>query len=102
MRESGLNPDEMSNEQLAAFEGLENLEKSNWLSKIFSYGSIIFGLEAIINLFTLDIRAFIFFGAVSLVLMYIGYRTEILFASKKFYEASILKWSQDQQKKKDE
>ncbi|HOV97795.1 MAG TPA: hypothetical protein PLW49_02145 [bacterium] len=102
MRESGLNPDEMSNEQLAALEGMENVEKRNWLSKIFSYGSIIFGLGAIINLFTLDIGAFIFSGVVSLVLMYIGYRIQSRIASKKFYEASILKWSQDQQKKKDE
>jgi len=81
---------------------MENVEKRNWLSKIFSYGSIIFGLGAIINLFTLDIGAFIFSGVVSLVLMYIGYRIQSRIASKKFYEASILKWSQDQQKKKDE
>jgi len=102
MEESGLNPDEMSNEQLAALEGMENIEKSNWLSKIFSYGSIIFGLGAIINLFTLDIRAFIFFGVASLLFMFIGYKIQSRIANKKFYEASILKWSQDQQKKKDE
>lgn len=102
MKESGLNPDEMSNEQLAALEGMENVEKSNWLSKIFSYGSIIFGLGAIISLFTLDFGAFIFSGVISLLLMFIGYKIQSKVSGKKFHEASILKWSQDQQKKKDE
>lgn len=102
MKESGLNPDEMSNEQLAALEGMENVEKSNWLSKIFSYGSIIFGLGAISNLFLIDFGALIFFGVIWLLLVFIGYRIQSKVSGKKFHEASILKWSQDQQKKKDE
>ncbi len=122
MKESGLNPDEMSNEQLAALEEMENAEKSNWLTKIFSYGSILFGLSAIISLFILlirwlfqrpniinekeifweDLGTFVFSGAISVLLMYISYRIQSRVSSKKFYEASILKWSQDQQKKKDE
>jgi hypothetical protein len=99
MREIGLNPDEMSNEQLAALEGMENIEKSHWLAKWLSYGSIVFGLGAIINLLTRDFGAFVFGGVISVLLMYIAYRIQNRFTSKKFYEASILKWAQEQRQK---
>ena len=102
IREAGFNPDEMTNEQLAAFEGMDNIEKGHWLSKWLSYGSVVFGLVAVINLFALDFGAFVFSVAISSLLMYIAYRIQSRVTRKKFYEANILKWSQDQQKKRDE
>jgi len=99
MREIGLNTDEMTNEQLAALEGMENIKKSHWLSKWLSYGSIFLGLGAIINLLTRDFGAFVFGGIISILLMYIAYRIQNKVASKKFYEASILKWAQEQRQK---
>lgn len=99
MSKIGLDPDEMTNEQLAALEGLENIEKSHWLSRLLSYGSIVFGFGAIINLLALEFGAFVFAGIISLLLMYIAYQIQSKVASKKFYEASILKWSQEQRQK---
>jgi membrane protein implicated in regulation of membrane protease activity len=99
MRESGLNPDEMSNEQLAALEGMGNTEKSHWSVKIFCGIGAIFGFSAVVGLFSLDFVYSAFSAIASLVSMYIGYRIQRRISGKKFHEASVLKWSQEQQQK---
>jgi len=99
MKLLGLDPGEMSDEQLAALEGMDNVSKSNWLSKLFSYGSIIFGLGAVISLLTLDFGPFVFSGVISILLMFIGFKIQSRVSNRKFYEASILKWAKDQEAK---
>ena len=89
LKNSGLNPDEMSNEQLSAFESMENVEKFHWVVKIFNYGAICFALSAIISLFTANLGALVLSVVTALVLMYIGYRIQSKIAGRKFFEASI-------------
>lgn len=95
-KKMGLNPDEMSSEQLAALESLENIEKSHWIVKVFNYGTLFFGLSAIINLFTANFGAFVVSLVIALVLMYIGFRIQSKIAGRKFYEASIQRYAESQ------
>lgn len=99
MKESGLDPDSMSNEQLAALESLDNPDKSNWTAKIFRGIGLFFGFLAFLSLISLDITSLIFNAIIALILTYIGYRIQSRIANKKFTEASIIKWSEEQKKK---
>lgn len=99
MKAAGLDPDSMSNEQLAALESLDNPSKSNWTAKIFRGIGLFFGFLAFLSLISLDIASLIFNAIVALVLTYIGYRIQSRIANKKFAEASIIKWSEEQKKK---
>lgn len=94
----GLNPDEMSAEQLAALESMEKIEKNHWSSKIFTFGAVLVGFTGLGYLIQLDIIMFIINGILSIVLLYIGYRIQQRISSNKFHEASIIKWSQTQHK----
>jgi hypothetical protein len=94
--DAGFNPDEMSNEQLAALESLENTGKNHWLSRSFSFVAFVFGLNAIINLITVHLIYFFADAIIAITLMYIGYRIQARIAMKRFHEASILKYVEKQ------
>lgn len=99
MRENGMDPDAMTNEQLAAFESLENPNKGHWVSQIFTYGGFGSGIVAFINIFSFDWFAVVVFGVIGFILSQIGFRIQRRIANKKFQQASILKWSEEQRKK---
>jgi len=88
MRAVGLNPEELSKEQLEALEGLENPEKQHWLTKIFTLGATILGIGAIVLLINGDFITFIKAGLLSVMLMYIGYRIQVRITARKFIEAT--------------
>lgn len=91
MRGTGLEPDEMSEEQLDALESLDNPEKSHWLAKPFAYIGGFLELIALFSLLTADWGAVIGFGVIGLIITYIGYRIQRRIASKKFLHASLKK-----------
>ncbi len=91
MRGMGLEPDEMSEEQLEAIESLDNPEKNHWLVKPFNYIGGFLVIIALFSLFSAAWGAVIVFGVIGLILSYIGYRIQIRIASKKFFQASLKK-----------
>ncbi len=95
MEQIGLNPDEMSNEQLAAIEGLEKPEKGHWLAKIFTYASYVLFILAIISLLTLAWQYLLIYLITGLILGYIGYLIQTRITGKQFVEASIKKFARD-------
>lgn len=99
IRATGLNPDEMTNAQLSALEEMENANKSHWSVSMFYFAGSAFGLSAIIALFKLHFDSLIFSIILAVIFIFIGSKIQTKSASKKFYEASILKWSDEQQKK---
>jgi len=98
IKDLGFDVGQMSNEQLAAFASMENPEKSHWFAQIFIYGSIGAGLLALLRLFYFDIASVLVYGFVAVVLSFIGHRIQGRVAARKFQEASILKWSEEQRK----
>lgn len=98
MKEQGMDPDQMSNEQLAALSTLQDPQKSHWFAQIFLYGGYGCGLLALIRLFALDIPSVVIYVVLGLVLSFIGYKIQSRVASKKFYQASIRKWAEEQRK----
>ena len=99
VRSVGLNPDEMSNEQLAVFAEIDDSKRSNWAVR-FLYGvSAVFFLLAGFNLITLEISGFLWNGVISFIAWYIGHKIQMRRVSKKFYEASIIKYAQEQASK---
>ena len=92
MRQSGIDPDELSNEQLAALETLEKPEKGHWISKVFFYPSVIFFILAIISLFTGEWGNLFIYIVITFILWYIGYTIQSRVAAKQFREASIKKF----------
>lgn len=99
MKKAGLNPDEMTNEQLAALESLEKVEKYHWFPKIIYTIGGFFGIWALISLLALNFIALVVWGIVAVILMYIGYNIQSRITSKKFCEASIQKYAYEQQAK---
>lgn len=99
MKSMGLDPNEMSEEQLAALESLERPEKSHWLSKPFTYIGGFLELMALFSLFSADWGAVFGYGIIGLILMYIGYRIQANIAGKKFVQASIKKHMQKEEKR---
>jgi len=95
MQQSGVNPEELSNEQLAALESLEVPQKSHWTAKPFMYIGIMLGFLAILSLIYREWESFIFYGLISLILSYIGYRIQSHISAKRFREASIKKHAED-------
>ncbi|MCZ7398256.1 MAG: hypothetical protein O8C62_01015 [Candidatus Methanoperedens sp.] len=91
MRGTGLDPDEMSEEQLEALESLDNPEKSHWLAKPFAYIGGFLELIALFSLLTADWGAVIGFGIIGLIITYIGYRIQRRITAKKFIQASLKK-----------
>lgn len=91
MRGMGLEPDEMTEEQLEAIESLDNQRKSHWVVKPFIYIGGFLEIIALFSLFSAEWGAVLVFGVTGLILSYIGYRIQIRIASKKFFQASIKK-----------
>lgn len=98
MKDLGFDADQMSNEQLDALASMENPERSHWFAQIFIYGSIGTGLLALLRLLYLDIGSVLVYGFIAVVLSFIGHRIQGRVAARKFQEASILKWSEEQRK----
>lgn len=96
IKSTGLNPEEMSNEQLAVFSEIDDNEKSNKVVRFFYYISFIFILLTFVSLITLDFVMVLINAAISFVLWLIGYKIQMRRISKKFYEASIIKYAQEQ------
>jgi hypothetical protein len=95
----GLNPDEMTNEQLAVFSEIDDYGKSNWAVRLLYGVSFVFLILAGINLITLELGGVFSNSIVSFILWYIGHKIQMKRISKKFYEASIMKYAQEQAKK---
>lgn len=96
MKEQGMDPDNMSNEQLAALASLEDATKSHWLAKTFSYAGYGAGLLGLIRLLALDIPSVIVYAVIAFVFMFIGFKIQSRIAGKKFHQASIRKWAEEQ------
>ncbi len=98
----GFNPDEMSNEQLAALESLEKSEKYHWFPRVLNWIAGVFGFSAVISLFRLDFLILSISGGIALLLSYLAYRIQSTFAIKKFQQASIQKFVNEQRQNQDE
>lgn len=96
LRSVNLNPDEMSNEQLAVFHEIDNHGKSNWAVRSLYGIASVFLLLAVINFLTFDLGTVFLDLIISFVFWYIGYKIQLRRVSKKFYEASIVKFAQEQ------
>lgn len=99
VRGIGLNPDEMSNEQLAVFAEIDDAKKSNWAVRFLYGASFIFLILAGLNLLSLEIGGILFYGIISFVVWFIGNKIQMRRISKKFYEASIMKYAAEQAEK---
>lgn len=99
LKKQGLDSDEMSNEQLAALESLDNIEKYHWFPKLITWSAGGAALNAIISIFYLDFLIVGISAGVSLLLFYIAYRIQIYFSAKKFQQASIQNFIADQKTK---
>jgi len=93
IKQMGLNAEEMSNEQLVAIESLENMGKSHWAAKIFSYLSYGLFILAIISLMVLEWGYLLVYSAGAFILGYIGNSIQMKVAGKQFVEASIKKFT---------
>jgi len=96
----GLNPDEMSNEQLAVFAEIDDQKKSNWAVRFLYGASFIFLILGVINLISLEFGAVISNAIISFIFWFIGNKIQMRRISKKFYEASIMKYAQQQAENK--
>ena len=96
----GLNPDDMSNEQLAVFAEIDDQKKSNWAVRFLYGASFIFLILGVINLVSLEFGAVISNAIISFIFWFIGNKIQMRRISKKFYEASIMKYAQQQAENK--
>ena len=96
LKSVGLNPDEMSNEQLAVFTEMDEHDKSNWAVRFFYGTSFVFLILTVTNLIGLDFWAVGVYLVISFITWYIGHKLQMRRISKKFYEASIMKYAQEQ------
>ena len=95
MEQIGLNPNKISNEQLAAIESLKNPEKSHWIVKIFTYASYGLFILALISLLSLDWKYLFIYLISGLILGYIGYLIQTRIVGRKFMEGSIKKFARN-------
>ncbi len=91
MRKIGLNPEDLSQEQLKALGGLEKPEKQHWITKIFTFGAFVLGIGAIVSLVNGDFVTFVIAGLLAVGLMYAGYGIQVCITTKKFIKATIQK-----------
>ncbi len=98
----GFNQNEMTNEQLAALESMENLEKYHWFPRVLFWIARAFGFSAVISLFHLDFLILSISVGIALLLSFLAYRIQSTFAIKKFQQASIQKFVSEQRQKQDE
>lgn len=99
VKEIGLNPDEMSNEQLAVFAEIDDAKKSNWAVRFLYGASFVFLILAGLNLLSLELGGVLSNGVISFVIWFVGHKIQMKRISKKFYEASIMKYAQEQAEK---
>lgn len=99
MKSTGLDPDEISEEQLGALESLEKPEKSHWLAKLLAYIGGFLELMALFSLLSADWGAVFGYGIIGLILIYSGYRIQSRVSCKKFIQTSIKKHMEHEQKK---
>ncbi|MEX1087289.1 MAG: hypothetical protein WD312_02930 [Candidatus Paceibacterota bacterium] len=92
----GFNPDEMTNEQLAVFSEIDDHGKSNWAVRFFYGASLLFLILAGLSLIGLKLGGVLVYGIISFVIWYIGHKIQMKRVSKKFYEASVMKYAQEQ------
>jgi hypothetical protein len=92
----GFNPDEMTNEQLAVFSEIDDHGKSNWAVRLFYGVSLIFLILTGLSLIGLKLGGVLIYGLISFVVWYVGHKIQMKRISKKFYEASIMKYAQEQ------
>lgn len=98
----GLNPDDMSDQQLAVFAEIDDYGKSNWIVRFLYTISFAFVILALINLLTLDIITVVIHVVIAFVVWYIGHKIQMRRISKKFSEASILQYAREQQEQEDD
>jgi hypothetical protein len=91
LKQIGLDPNDMSAEQLAALESIEKPDKSHWLAKPFLFTGAFLGLASVISIFRADWDSVVGFGIVSFVLLYIGRQIQVRIAARRFVKATIKK-----------
>lgn len=102
LKSTGLNPDEMSNEQLQVFTEIDDHSQSSWIVKgLYSIAGAGL-LLAIISLLFLDLWGVGIWLTSSFVLWFIGNKLQMRRISKKFHEASIAKYASERSKLKEE
>jgi len=77
LKSIGLEPKEMSNEQLVALEELDNPEKSHWISRAFRFVGGCFGFLALFSLLELEFVSLLINVIIGAIFMYIGYRIQV-------------------------
>lgn len=90
IRDTGIEPDALSNEQLSALESLDKPEKSHWLAKMFSrVGFFFFGIAFILLFAPWDggfyLIRLVFFIGLGIFFYYISYRIQVKISSKNFF-----------------
>jgi len=86
----------MTNEQLAVFSEIDDHGKSNWAVRFFYDVSLVFLFLAGLSLIGLKLGGVLVYGIISFVVWHIGHKIQMKRISKKFYEASIMKYAQEQ------
>jgi hypothetical protein len=91
LRAIGLDPDDMTDEQLRALESLEEPQKHHWFVKLFLYvGGILFIL-GLLSILSANWLPAIGYAMLGLIVWYVAYRIQGRLATKRFLEASIRK-----------
>lgn len=91
LRATGLTPEDMTDEQLEAFESLEEPEKYHWFAKLFIYIGGGLGILVIVSIFSADWELVLGYGILGLIVWYVAYRIQTRVAAKRFQQASIRK-----------
>lgn len=91
MKQAGVNPHELSDEQLEALEGMENPEKAHWSSRWLFLSGLAFGLGGLVNLVTLHFGPLFVCIAISLLLFLASNRVQRRITGRKFQVASRMK-----------
>ena len=86
----GFNPDEMTNDQLAVFSEIEDLEKSGWAEKILYGISFIFIVLTIINLINFEFGEAMINAVILFWCWHIGYKIQISRINMKLHNATIM------------
>lgn len=92
---AGLNPDEMSDEQVRVFAEIDDHGKSNFFVRA-CYGIATASLFlAIFSLITFDLWGLGIYLTMSIILWFIGNKIQLRRISKKFHEASIQRYARE-------
>lgn len=91
LRAGGFDPEDMSQEQLEAFESLEEPGKYYWFAKLFIYLGGVLEVLAVLSIFSADWLLVLGYGIVGLIVWYVAYRVQTRVAARRFLQASIRK-----------